>query len=59
MRSPSAEAMAPATFRWKKLGLSFVFFLGGMAHELRNPIQCQCVTARAVAIWRAPQRKRR
>ena len=54
MRSPSADAM------WlKKWGMACVFFLGGLAHELRNPIQCQCVTSRAAATWRAPDRKKR
>lgn len=42
----------------KKWGLACVFFLGGLAHELRNPIQCQCVNSRAAATWRAPDRKK-
>jgi hypothetical protein len=42
----------------KKWGLACVFFLSGLAHELRNPIQCQCLSSRAAPTWRAPDRKK-
>jgi hypothetical protein len=30
----------------KKLWLALIFFAGGLAHEVRNPVSCQCITAR-------------
>ena len=32
----------------RKLWFSLLFLAGGMAHELRNPLNCQCVGARPV-----------
>jgi len=40
----------------KKLWLALIFFAGGLAHEVRNPVSCQCITAREFA---GPDRKRR
>lgn len=31
----------------KKLWFALLFFAGGFAHEVRNPVSCQCITARA------------
>jgi hypothetical protein len=33
----------------KKIWLALLFFAGGVAHEIRNPVSCQCITARAPA----------
>jgi hypothetical protein len=33
----------------KKLWLALLFFAGGIAHEVRNPLTCQCITARQFA----------
>ncbi|WP_268904911.1 hypothetical protein [Caenimonas soli] len=33
----------------KKLWLALLFFAGGIAHEVRNPASCQCITARQTA----------
>lgn len=30
----------------KKLWFALLFFTGGVAHETRNPVSCQCITAR-------------
>ncbi len=30
----------------KKLWFALIFFAGGLAHEVRNPVSCQCITAR-------------
>jgi hypothetical protein len=30
----------------KKLWFVLLFFAGGISHEIRNPISCQCITAR-------------
>ncbi|WP_259652121.1 hypothetical protein [Variovorax sp. UMC13] len=31
----------------KTLWFALLFMAGGIAHELRNPVSCQCITARA------------
>jgi hypothetical protein len=36
----------------KKFWLALVFFLGGLAHELRHPVNCQCVSSRVAVVWR-------
>ena len=33
----------------KKLWLALIFFAGGIAHEVRNPVSCQCIASRANA----------
>ncbi|MBB3178260.1 hypothetical protein [Variovorax sp. Sphag1AA] len=30
----------------KKLWFALIFFAGGLAHEVRNPFNCLCITAR-------------
>ncbi|MGJ7556113.1 hypothetical protein ACSFBI_19095 [Variovorax sp. RB3P1] len=30
----------------KKLWFALLFFAGGFAHEVRNPVSCQCITTR-------------
>ncbi|WP_301280762.1 hypothetical protein [Variovorax paradoxus] len=30
----------------KKLWFALLFFAGGFAHEVRNPVNCQCIAAR-------------
>ncbi|SEL56871.1 hypothetical protein SAMN05518845_108300 [Variovorax sp. YR750] len=30
----------------KKLWLALLFFAGGVAHEIRNPVSCQCISSR-------------
>jgi hypothetical protein len=30
----------------KKLWLALLFFTGGVAHEVRFPVGCQCIAAR-------------
>ncbi|MET3460394.1 hypothetical protein [Variovorax atrisoli] len=30
----------------KKLWLALLFFAGGIAHEVRNPVSCQCISSR-------------
>ncbi|MET3495496.1 hypothetical protein [Variovorax boronicumulans] len=27
----------------KKLWFALLFFAGGLAHEVRNPVNCQCI----------------
>ena len=39
--------------------MACLFLLGGLAHELRNPVQCQCVCTRAASIQRAPDREKK
>ncbi len=59
MHSPSVKPLpATALARLRKLGMASVFCLGGMAQELRNPLQCQCAPTRTAATWRAPERKK-
>jgi phosphatidylserine decarboxylase len=33
----------------KKLWFALLFLAGGFAHEVRNPVSCQCITAREFA----------
>jgi nitrogen-specific signal transduction histidine kinase len=37
----------------KKLWMALTFLAGGLAHELRNPLSCQCIPSRPAAVWRA------
>ncbi|MDH6167464.1 hypothetical protein M2282_002614 [Variovorax boronicumulans] len=30
----------------KKLWFALLFFAGGFAHEVRNPVSCQCIATR-------------
>jgi hypothetical protein len=43
----------------KKLWFALTFFLGGFAHELRNSVNCQCITSRPAVVWRLGTRKER
>jgi len=36
----------------KKIWFALLFFAGGLSHEIRNPVQCQCITSRAPATRR-------
>jgi len=40
----------------RKLWLALLFLAGGLAHELRHPLNCQAVTARAGAVATRRQR---
>ena len=44
----------------RRLWLSLLFLAGGIAHELRNPVNCQCIAARqpAAATSRRPAPRR-
>lgn len=42
----------------KKLWLALLFLAGGIAHEARNPVSCQCITARQLT-GPGTRRKRR
>jgi hypothetical protein len=33
----------------KKLWFALFFFAGGIAHEVRNPVSCQCIATRVNA----------
>jgi hypothetical protein len=41
----------------KKLWFAFFFLLGGLAQELRNPVNCQCIESSQKIAWRARDRK--
>lgn len=41
----------------KKLWFALLFFAGGLAHEVRNPISCQCIASVSLAP-RPPKRRR-
>lgn len=34
----------------RRLWLSLLFLAGGIAHELRNPVNCQCIAARQAVV---------
>ena len=36
----------------KKLWVALLFLAGGFAHEVRNPVSCQCINAREFEGWR-------
>jgi hypothetical protein len=36
----------------KKIWFALTFFVGGFAHELRNPLNCQCINTRPAVVWR-------
>ena len=36
----------------RKVFFALLFFAGGFAHELRNPITCELVTTRAESVLR-------
>jgi hypothetical protein len=40
----------------KKLWLALLFFAGGVAHEIRNPVSCHCISSRHAA---GPKTRRR
>lgn len=44
----------------RRLWFSLLFLAGGIAHELRNPVSCQCIAARqtAAACTRRPAPRR-
>jgi hypothetical protein len=63
MPSPSAELIKPSTpFQeqntMKKIWFALTFFVGGFAHELRNPLSCQCIPTRAAVVWRSGRGER-
>ena len=37
----------------KRLWMALTFLAGGFAHELRNPLSCQCISSRPAVVWRA------
>ena len=39
-----------------KLWFALLFFAGGFAHEVRNPVSCQCITARELVGTRKRRR---
>ncbi len=41
----------------KKLWFAVLFLLGGFAHELRNPVNCQSIASRQAVVWRSRKRK--
>ena len=41
----------------KKLWFALLFFAGGLAHEVRNPVSCQCITSQQPAGPRKRARK--
>ena len=41
----------------KKLVFALLFILGGMAHELRNPLSCHCITSSQTRVQRPRKRK--
>ncbi|NVM91525.1 hypothetical protein [Variovorax sp. SG517] len=41
----------------KKLWLALLFFAGGVAHEIRNPVNCLCISSRQQEGSRASSRK--
>ena len=45
----------PSHTDMKKIWLALLFFAGGVAHEVRNPLNCQCMAARPFAV---PARRR-
>ena len=42
----------------KKIWFALTFFVGGFAHELRNPLSCQCIPTRAAVVWRSGRGER-
>ncbi|WP_394787110.1 hypothetical protein [Rhodoferax sp.] len=36
----------------RKMGFAVVFFLSGLAHELRHPLVCQSLVSRPASVWR-------
>ncbi|WP_269759867.1 hypothetical protein [Variovorax sp. E3] len=41
----------------KKLWFALLFLAGGISHEIRNPVSCQCITARQSDNLRSRERK--
>ena len=41
----------------KKLWMALTFLVGGFAHELRNPINCECISSRPAVVWRTGRRQ--
>jgi hypothetical protein len=39
----------------KKLWLALLFFAGGISHEVRDPLSCECITVRQFS---GPARRR-
>jgi hypothetical protein len=44
--------------RMKKLWFALLFLAGGITHEIRNPVSCQCITARFSPTPRPSMKKR-
>ena len=40
----------------KNLWLALLFFAGGLAHEVRNPLSCHSISSRQVADPKRPRR---
>jgi hypothetical protein len=43
----------------KNLWFALVFFAGGFAHEVRNPVSCQCISSRRSDFSPEPRRPTR
>ena len=41
----------------KKIWFALLFFVGGISHEIRNPVSCLCITSRQPAEPRPRNRK--
>jgi hypothetical protein len=41
----------------KKIWLAWLFFAGGFAHELRNPLNCQGIASRQSVVWHSAKAK--
>jgi hypothetical protein len=39
----------------KNLWFALLFLAGGMSHEIRHPVQCQCIASRNVSSPRKPR----
>ena len=42
----------------KRIWFALTFFAGGFAHELRNPLNCQCLHTRPAVVWRSGRGER-
>jgi hypothetical protein len=41
----------------KTVWFALLFLFGGFAHELRNPLSCQCIASRQAVVRRVRHRK--
>jgi hypothetical protein len=63
MPSPSAERLQHFStpqeqHAMKKIWFALIFFVGGFAHELRNPLTCRCISSRPAVVWRSGRDER-